>query len=125
MTQAFNGRISAANKTDKRQFEIIWDHSLWNTDTLIVFKTNVDTTMKLVEYHIRPEVQARVTNYIPYGPSRKSALKFVSPEVKPLLPTDPPNMTTALAGIAIGEGEVWWADHEEEAVTKFNEWLAT
>jgi len=125
MTQAFNGRITAANLTENRKFEIVWDHGVWNTDTLIVLNTkNVETTMKLVEYQIQPEVQARVTKFIPYGPSRKAALPLIADDIKAVLPTNPANMTTTLAGVAIGEGELWWADHEEEAVAKFNQWLS-
>lgn len=119
LTAAPNGRIDAAIREGKR-FVIIWDHQLYSPDVLIVVKgPNAKEAMDVLEYMTRPEVMAKLTNHIAYGPSRKSALKHVAPDVLPRLPTAPENMTTAVA-----RNETWWADHYQEVLQKWNAWLA-
>lgn len=125
LTQAFNGRISAANKNGGRKFTIIWDHSIWGGDVLIMVKgPNADKAMKLISYHTRPEVLARVARLLPYGPVRKSSMPLIEEAIAVQLPTYPDNMKTALTGMNLNEGARWWADHEQEARAKFDTWLA-
>jgi putative spermidine/putrescine transport system substrate-binding protein len=119
LTAAPNGRIDAAIREGKR-FVILWDHQLYSPDTLVVVKgPNSKEAINLVEYMIRPEVMARLTQHIAYGPSRKSAMKHVQPEILPRLPTTPENLATAVV-----RNEAWWADHFQEVLQKWDAWLA-
>jgi putative spermidine/putrescine transport system substrate-binding protein len=119
LTAAPNGRIDAAIREGKR-FVILWDHQLYSPDTLIVVKgPNSKEAMDLVEYMTRPEVMARLTRYIAYGPSRKSAMKHVQPEILPRLPTASENLVSAVV-----RNEAWWADHYQEVLQKWDAWLA-
>ena len=75
--------------------------------------------MKLVAYMIQPKNIARQTEFIPYGPTRKSAMKFVDPKIVPILPTNPAHMKSALS-----RGEEWWADHFDEVLQRWEVYLA-
>jgi putative spermidine/putrescine transport system substrate-binding protein len=119
MSTILNGRLETANK-EGRKFVPIWDRQIYSNDTLIVVKgPNSAEAMKLVAYMTRPEVMARQTKYITYGPARKSAMQYVDPAIAPKLPTQPKYMESAL-----NRNEAWWADHEAEATEKWNAWLA-
>jgi putative spermidine/putrescine transport system substrate-binding protein len=113
------GRVYAANKEGKK-FVIIWDGQLLAASSLLILKgPRQEEALKLAAYHLRPEVMARLSNYFPYGPPRKSAMQYVDKEMLPHLPTSPEN-----AKHAVVQNQEWWADHQQEIQEKFNVWLA-
>jgi putative spermidine/putrescine transport system substrate-binding protein len=62
---------------------------------------------------------ARETDYVVYGPTRMSAMKYVKPDALPALPSAPQNMKNALS-----RNEEWWADHFQEVNEKWTVWLS-
>ena len=116
----FNGRVWAANKDDGKKFVIVWDGAIHNTNTLIFMKgPRADEAIKLAAYILQPEVIARFSNVFPYGPSRKSAMKFIEPAMLDHMPTTPKNMKNSIV-----RNEEWWADNLQSVQEKFNAWLS-
>jgi putative spermidine/putrescine transport system substrate-binding protein len=116
----FNGRVYAANKDDGKKFVIIWDGAIHNTNTYVILKgPRVDEAMKLAAYTLKPDVIARFSNVFPYGPSRKSAMQYIKPDMVQHMPTAPENVKTAIV-----RNEEWWADNLQSVQEKVNAWLA-
>ncbi|MFT0531361.1 ABC transporter substrate-binding protein [Castellaniella hirudinis] len=120
MTTAWNGRIDNANKEGK-DFRIVWDSEILDSNFWVIPKgaKNQAGALRFIQYAIEPQNLARVTEYIPYGPVRKSAARFVQRDVAPRLPTNPRNMTGALT---LDNG--FWADHGDEIRRRFTTWIA-
>jgi len=120
MTMAANGRIFDAIFKDKQPFTIVWDHQIWNLDLWSVLKgsKNAAAAKKFIAFAARADRLADQTNYISYGPVRKSAAAMVKPEIQDQLPTAAGNFTTALQN-----DFQFWADHGDELNERFNVWL--
>src|SRR5882724_5446235 len=117
MTMAANGRIFDAIFKDKQPFTIVWDHQIWNLDLWSVLKgsKNAEAAKKFIAFAARTDRLADQTNYISYGPVRKSAAAMVKPEIQDQLPTAPANFATALQNDFL-----FWADHGDELNERFN-----
>lgn len=120
MTIAWNGRIYNANKEGKN-FKIVWDNQILDSNYWTIPKgaKNPEASIKFIKYAVEPEVLAGITRYIPYGPVRTTANKFVAPADAANLPTSPENMTTSLT-----LDNAFWADHGDEIRRRFTTWLA-
>lgn len=120
MTTAWNGRIHNANQEGK-DFRIVWDHEILDSNYWVIPKgaKNQAGALAFIQYAIEPKMLAGVSQYIPYGPVRKSAARFVLREVAPNLPTSPRNMHGALT---LDNG--FWADHGDEIRRRFTTWIA-
>lgn len=115
-----NGARFQAHKQEGRDFKVIWDRMIWSANTLVIPKgPRAKDALLLLEFLQQPENMAKSSSLIYYGPSRKSALKFVAPAVLPLLTTAPEHMGTALR-----RNEEFWLDHEAEFEKKFAVWLS-
>src|SRR5262249_51604064 len=120
MTMAANGRIFDAIHKDKQKFTIVWDHQIWNLDLWSVLKgsKNAAAAKTFIAFAARADRLADQTNYISYGPVRKSAAAMVKAEIQDQLPTAPGNFATALQN-----DFQFWADHGDELNERFNVWL--
>lgn len=120
MSTAYNGRIYDAVMVDKQPFKLIWDGQIQFPEMfgIVAGTKNLEAAKQLVAAGTKPKVLADQTQYISYGPLRKSALQFVDPSVRPFLPTAPENMRTAVHLDA-----EWWADHLDGLNQKFSTWL--
>lgn len=120
MTTAWNGRIYNANK-EGQNFKIVWDNQILDSNYWVIPKgaKNPEASLAFIKYAVEPKVLAGTTKYIPYGPVRKSAAEFVTPEDAANLPTSPANMTVALT-----LDNAFWADNGDEIRKRFTTWLA-
>ena len=120
-TTAYNGRLFNAMYVEKKPFEIMWGPQVFDLDTYVVVKgaPNEAAAMKLLKFCTSAEALADTTNYISYGPLRKSSSQFVNPAILPHLPTAPDNFATALT-----YNFDFWADNMDELTERFNSWLA-
>lgn len=120
MTTAWNGRIYNANK-EGQNFKIVWDNQILDSNYWAIPKgaKNPEASMAFIKYAVEPKVLAGTTKYIPYGPVRKSAAEFVTPEDAANLPTSPANLTVALT-----LDNAFWADNGDEIRKRFTTWLA-
>jgi putative spermidine/putrescine transport system substrate-binding protein len=122
MTSAYNGRITAANKTDKRNFKIAWDAGfVYQIDSWVILKNSdkQEEAMQLVTWLTQPEHQKKLPPFIPYGPTNKVAAAQVDPAVMPDVPTAPENLPHGLF-----YGRDFWTDNVEELNNRFNNWAA-
>ena len=120
MTTAWNGRIYNANK-EGQNFKIVWDNQILDSNYWAIPKgaKDIAASMAFIKYAVDPQVLAGTTKYIPYGPVRKSAAEFVTPEDAANLPTSPENLTVALT-----LDNAFWADNGDEIRKRFTTWLA-
>lgn len=119
MSAAYNGRISTANKEGK-DFGMAWTNQLYAMDFWTAIKGgNVKEAKSFIKYAMGAQNQKMFTDAIPYGVTNLEANALIDPKVAPLLPTNPDNLTTALA-----ISTSFWVDHEEELQTRFTQWLA-
>ena len=126
MTAAFNGRIFHEVLMENQPFVIVWHGQVLSRGALatVAGAPNAAAARRLVAYAARPDVQARLSRYISYSPTRLSAAPLVSThlatgiEMAPHMPTDAQNMAHALR-----TDWQWWADHGDHVNERFNAWL--
>jgi putative spermidine/putrescine transport system substrate-binding protein len=119
MTTAWNGRIYNAIVNEGQTFVIVWDGQVIDYDVWMIpmGHPEYDLGMKFIEYASRPEVMARQSQYISYGPTTYAAGELIAPDVAQHLPTAPANLTNA-----VWSDTQWWADHTEELGERFQVW---
>ena len=127
MSTAYNGRVFNAQVLEEQPFVVVWDGQVLDTGGfgIVLGTKNAAAARKLVNYSARPEVQARISQYISYSPTRRSAAPMVSTHketgtaMEPHMPTSEQNLSTALTN----DWE-WWSDHLDEVNERFAAWLA-
>lgn len=121
MVSAYNGRIGAANKTDKKNFAIVWNNSLYTIDSWVIMKgsPNKAQAESYIAYVSKPENQAKLPPLIPYGVTHKGANAAIDKAVLPQLPTAPENIASALY-----IDEPFWVENIDKLNQRFNAWVA-
>ncbi|MCX4216463.1 MULTISPECIES: ABC transporter substrate-binding protein [unclassified Pseudomonas] len=121
MTSAYSGRIVIASKKEHQPFKIVWDGQVYDMEAWVLPAGNTNKTLAFdfLKFATQSSVLADQANYIPYGPTRYSSQKMLSPEVQADLPTSPANFANALQ-----VNSEWWGDHADELNERFNAWLA-
>jgi len=120
-----NGELHGA-MTRGSTIRPIWDRQLYELDVFGVPKGNPkrDMAMDFLRFATAPRQLAIVSNWVPYGPARRSALPFVGrnpergTEMRPYLPTEATNFATAFA-----VDDSWWHDHGSEIEARWQRWL--
>src|SRR5262245_2704023 len=122
-TSAFNGRISAANRAEKRNFQIVWWGQYYTPQFYVIplGSPKKDLALSWIKYSLSDESQAKIADLIPYGPVNNSAIPLVSPETQKLLPSNPAN---GFPQDALLPDEDWWAANQEPLTERFESWLA-
>ncbi|MDO5621878.1 MAG: ABC transporter substrate-binding protein [Paracoccus sp. (in: a-proteobacteria)] len=126
MTTSYNGRIFDAQVAEGKPFEVIWDGQYVDYDLFVIPKDapHADAAMEYVKYATDTQQLANLTQYIAYGPPRKSSAALVGlykdgkTEMAPYMPTNPENLKTA-----VYDDPEFWADHDAELTERFNAWL--
>ncbi|MFI6439892.1 extracellular solute-binding protein [Streptomyces sp. NPDC050759] len=78
---------------------------------------NTDAAYRLIDFSLRPEVQAAFSKLFPHGPVVPGATKLLSADVLATLPTSPTNLKTGF------DADVAWWDKNRDAVSKrWQEW---
>jgi len=121
MTTAYNGRLFNAMYKEGKPFEIMWGPQVFDIDAYVIVKgaPNRDAALEFLKFCTSAEALADTTNYISYGPLRKSSTAFINPDILPHLPTAPDNFKTALT-----YDIDFWADNVDDLTERFNSWLA-
>jgi putative spermidine/putrescine transport system substrate-binding protein len=121
MTTAYNGRISGINKTEGKNFKVVWPGSLYAIDSWVILKNspNKDVAMDFIAFASLPENQVKLPEYIAYGLPNKAAAAAVPAELQKDLPTAPDN----IAG-SVPLDTDFWVDNIEDLNKRFNAWLA-
>jgi putative spermidine/putrescine transport system substrate-binding protein len=127
MTTAYNGRIFSAQVKEKKPFEIIWDHQVYNMDYYSILKgtKHKKTAFEFLKFATSTQALADATKWISYGPPRKSSIPLITTytgtnvKMAPHMPTAPANFKNALAN-----DNEWWADHQDELLKRYSAWMA-
>ena len=127
MTTAYNGRIFNAQVLEKQPFVTVWDGQLLSAGGfgIVAGTPNLEAARRFVRFASMPATQARVSQYISYGPVRRSAMPLVSKHLATGVVMDPymPTSDTHL-GRALQSDWEWWGDHADEMNERFGAWLA-
>ena len=122
MTSAYNGRITAANKAEGRNFRIAWEAGyVYQIDSWVILANSdkKDEAMDFIAFATRPDRQAALAALIPYGPTRVDAAELIPPEVATDIPGTPANRKYGLFF-----DREFWVEHVEELTERFNAWAA-
>lgn len=121
MTSAYNGRLFNAIYTEGKPFEIVWDGQIVDMDVFSIPKgsKNIKEALEFVAFATETEQLARQSDWISYGPARKSSSASVKPDILPHLPTSPNNFKNPLQS-----DFEFWADNADNLNERFNAWLA-
>ena len=121
MTTAYNGRLFNAIVNEKKPFVIVWDGQVWDLDLWVIPRgtRNLETALEFVAFSTDTVRNWDQSNWISYGPVRKSAQALLAPEMVPHMPTAPANFKRALQN-----DYLFWADNQDELNERFNTWLA-
>jgi putative spermidine/putrescine transport system substrate-binding protein len=104
----------------------IWDRQLYELDVFGIPKGDPkrDMAMDFIRFATSAPSLAGVSNWVPYGPARRSAVKLVgkNPELniamRGFLPTAPAHFATAFA-----IDDAWWQAHGSEIEPRWRAWL--
>ena len=121
MTDAYNGRIGAANTSEGRNFGIAWRNNLFTLDSFVIMKgsPNRAQAQSFLRYWSQPQVAALLPPRIPYGTTVVGADAQVPPAVLANLPTAPENAAGALE-----ISDRFWLDNLDTLNQRFNNWVS-
>jgi len=121
MTSAYNGRITGINRSEGKNFKVVFPGSIYAVDSWVVLKgaENKDVAQDFIAFASQPQNQAKLPQYVAYGLPVKEAAAEVPAEFAKDLPTDPANMTDSIA-LDVD----FWIDNAESLTQRFNAWLA-
>lgn len=121
MTSAYNGRITGINRSEGKDFKVVWPGSIYAVDSWVILKgaENKDAAQDFIAFASLPENMAKLPPYIAYGLPNTDAAAAVAPEYAVDLPTESANLTDA-----ISLDVDFWIDNSEALTQRFNAWLA-
>jgi putative spermidine/putrescine transport system substrate-binding protein len=121
MTNAYNGRIAAANANDNRDFGIGWSQNLYTLDSWVIMRgtPNKQKALDFLKFAGQPQVQAELPKRIPYGVTARGANALIPRDVLAQLPTAPQNSEAALQ-----IDDKFWLDNLDRLNQRFNAWVS-
>ena len=121
-TTAYNGRITAANEKDKKNFKMVWKDTPYTMDSWVIMKgtPNKADAEKLVEFMGRPENQAKLPKYIRYGVTSGAAAPLIDKALMADLPTNPEILKQAFP-----EDAKFWIDNGDKLAERWTKWSGT
>jgi putative spermidine/putrescine transport system substrate-binding protein len=121
MTDAYNGRIDAANVKDKKNFKIAWTNNLYTIDSWVIMKgsPNKADAEKYLVFVNDPNNQKNLPTKIAYGVTAKAATAMIDPKVLSNLPTAPANFQGSLY-----INDKFWLENLDKLNQRFNAWVA-
>ena len=121
MTSAYNGRVTAANQKEAKNFKIVWNESLYTLDSWVILKgsQNLDKAYTFLNFVGEAKNQKLLPEYISYGVTNKDASGQIKAELLPDLPTNPKNLENA-----IQIDTAFWLENLDRLTERFNKWAA-
>ncbi|WGF86586.1 ABC transporter substrate-binding protein [Marinivivus vitaminiproducens] len=120
MTLTYNGRVTSANKSDNRNFKMVWPGSVYAVDSWVIIagSPNAEAGMDFIKFASAPEHQKDLPQYIAYGLTNAAANDLVPAEYAADLPTSPDNIKDALE-----LDTEFWVDNSDALTARFNTWV--
>lgn len=121
MASAYNGRITGINRSEGKNFKVVWPGSIYAVDSWVILKDaeNKDAGLDFIAFASQPDNQVKLPKYVAYGLPNKEAASKVPAEFASDLPTAEDNLKGALP-----LNVDFWIDNSEELTKRFNAWLA-
>ncbi|MCX8995583.1 ABC transporter substrate-binding protein [Rhizobiaceae bacterium BDR2-2] len=121
LTSVYNGRITGINKTEGKDFRLVWPESMYAVDSWVILKgaENKDLALDFIAFASQAENQAKLPLKVDYGVPNKKAAAAIPEDVQKNLPTYPENLEHALP-----LNVDFWIDNSEALTERFNAWLA-
>lgn len=121
LTNAYNGRIAAANANDGRDFGIAWSQNLYTLDSWVIMRgsPNRARALDFLRFVGQAQVQAGLPPRIPYGVTARGANALIPANVLQQLPTAPQNAEAALQ-----IDDKFWLDNLDRLNQRFNAWVS-
>lgn len=121
MTSAYNGRITGINRSEGKNFKVVFPGSIYAVDSWVILKDaeNKDAAQDFIAFASASDNMVKLPPYIAYGLPNTEAAAKVAPEYASDLPTDAANLSDAIA-----LNVDFWIDRSEELTQRFNAWLA-
>ncbi len=123
-TMPNSGLFDAARR--KQKIGAIWDRQLYELDVFGIPRGDPKKPMAMEFLHFATSTGAlaRVAEWVPYGPARKSSVALVNrnPEsgapMRPFLPTAPEHFARAFR-----VDDAWWAKHGKDIAPVWRVWV--
>jgi putative spermidine/putrescine transport system substrate-binding protein len=113
----YNGRIQPGID-NKQPVGIEWNQANIQYQIMAILKgcPNEANARKFLDFALQPQMQAEFAKYIPYGPTNKQAMKYISREVAAKLPTNYLDRAFVL-------DVQWWADNRSRVGEIWSKWI--
>jgi putative spermidine/putrescine transport system substrate-binding protein len=121
MTSAYNGRISAANKEENRNFHVVWPGSIYSVDSWVILANspNKEQALEFITFASQPQHQKNLPQSIAYGVTNKAAAEQIDEALLKDLPTAPENLQQS-----IELDTEFWVNNIEPLTERFTAWQA-
>jgi putative spermidine/putrescine transport system substrate-binding protein len=121
MTSAYNGRLTGINKSEGKNFQIVWPGSIYAIDSWVVLRgsPNKDAAFDFIRFASLPENQSKLPEFVAYGLPNKAAGAMLDAKTAAELPTAPANLDVSIPL----DGD-FWVDNIEALTRRFNAWVA-
>ncbi|MGI8399638.1 ABC transporter substrate-binding protein [Agrobacterium deltaense] len=121
MTTVYNGRIDAANRTDKRNFAFVWNGSMQTFDYWVMLKGSPrkEKGYEFLQYINQPENQAKLPDEIAYGVVRQESSASIKPERLVDIPSNPKNLE-----VSIPPNSQFWLENNDRLTERLQAWSA-
>jgi putative spermidine/putrescine transport system substrate-binding protein len=121
MTSAYNGRISAANKEEGRNFKVVWPGSIYAVDSWVILANSPhkEAALEFIAFASQPEHQSNLPKAIAYGVTHKEAAAQIDKDILQDLPTAPANLEGA-----IELDTEFWVENTDALTERFTAWAA-
>lgn len=118
MGMCLNGRVVAAN-ADGANLEMEWNQNISGSGAVAIVKgaKNEAVAQAFVAYMLDAEVNARLSDFIAYGPTNENAFESVNPEIAPFL------LSGNAEAESIGYNWPYARENGDEMTQQFDEWL--
>lgn len=119
MALGWNGRFQAGID-DHQPIAMSWDQSVAQVGYFMIVKgaANKAQAVQFLNYIVKPEVQARFSHYVAYGPVTPASISMIDAARAQRLPSTPDRLANALF-LDIH----WWAKHSLAAGEAYNQML--
>lgn len=116
MAQVWNGRVHNLQKAGA-PITIQWNQHFIQADALVIPKgANVDLAAQLAKHILSAENNAKLSQYIPYGPTNQEALALVDKKMKEHLPT-------SYLDIGVNFDNEWLNANRADVSSRWQKWV--
>lgn len=121
MAAAYNARVTAFSREEKRNLKVVWKDSIYTLDSWAILKGSpqIENAYKLISFMNDYKQQIQMPEFLAYGITNKEAVGKVDDRWAVDLPTYPANML-----VAIPLNVEFWTDNLESLTSRYNAWLA-